>query len=250
MPKIAPLGGEVDWRPNEGTLGIVGVAPWATIDFCRALYHEVRAEKDWHYPRVLLDINTKLPSRGRHFQLGEPDPSPAIAETIKELHKQGATVVVVPCNTAHILYNRWSQGAPVPIPNIVHETMKLAVAHGAKRVTAFVSSSLSASGLYNSAATDHGLVDCPLAPEGNVLVSGLIETVKVHGGWDDDGKVCLDKLLSFLEAKRVDTVLLGCTELSMLAPDLRAQGFVSIDSNLALARAALAQLDLPPGRLK
>jgi aspartate racemase len=102
MPKIKPLGGEVDWPIDEGTLGIVGVAPWATLEFCKVLYTRVLATKDWHYPRVIVDINTKLPSRGRYFQLGETDPSPAIKESISELHLQGATVVVVPCNTAHV----------------------------------------------------------------------------------------------------------------------------------------------------
>ena len=82
MPIIRPPGGDVNWPEDEGTLGIVGVAPWATINFCKLLYGLIKAEKDWHYPRIIADINTKIPSRGRYFQLGETDPSPAIAMTI------------------------------------------------------------------------------------------------------------------------------------------------------------------------
>src|SRR5690348_692419 len=142
MPRILPPGGEVDWPQDEGVLGVVGVAPWATLDFARALYRQVNARKDWHYPRVLLDINTKLPSRGRHLQLGETDPSEAIAATIDELARQGATLAVVVCNTAHILFDRWSRNAPIPILHIIEETVRAAQGAGACKVVALASASL------------------------------------------------------------------------------------------------------------
>ncbi|WP_323018058.1 hypothetical protein [Castellaniella sp.] len=65
------------------------------VGFSGALYSLVPATKDWHYPRVLTDINTKLPSRGRHLDLGERNPAPYIRETIEELAVQGATCAVV-----------------------------------------------------------------------------------------------------------------------------------------------------------
>ena len=63
MPKIEPVNQEVNWNKEEGTLGIVGVAPWATIEFCKSFYSKIKAVKDWHYPRVIVDINSKIPSR-------------------------------------------------------------------------------------------------------------------------------------------------------------------------------------------
>ena len=85
MPTISPPGGDVSLSADEGVIGVVGVAPWATLDFLNALYKRVPATKDWHFPRVLCDVNTKLPSRGRHFELGERDPSPFIKDSIAEL---------------------------------------------------------------------------------------------------------------------------------------------------------------------
>ena len=134
MPRILPENGPVQWSEQEGAIGVVGVAPWATVDFCRAVYSLIDAEKDWHYPRLIVDANSKIPSRGRHLQLGERDPSPFIKLTIEELARQGATVVVVPCNTAHILYERWAVDAPVPVPHIVDVTVEAAIQTGARRV--------------------------------------------------------------------------------------------------------------------
>lgn len=248
MPEIAPPGGAVDWPSDEGAIGVVGVAPWATLDFCRALYAEIHAAKDWHFPRVLLDINTKIPSRGRHLQLGETDPSPAIAATIRELAAQGATVAVVVCNTAHILYDRWATGSPVPVPHIVQETVALAAQQGGRRVTPLVSSSLAEHDLYGREVELAHLECRRLSSEHQRVVSHLIEVIKVQGALDPARQEDAQRLLSALRQDGVDTVLAGCTELSSLAPLCAAVGLKVVDSNVALARAALAQLRLPSDR--
>jgi aspartate racemase len=248
MPQVVPLGGEVDWPSDEGVLGVVGVAPWATLDFCRVLFQDVRAEKDWHYPRLLLDINPKIPSRGRYFDLGEPDPSPAIRASIEELHKEGATVAVVACNTAHILYDRWAPGAPIPVPNIVQETLRAAALKGSERVAALVSKSLSAFDLYGSGAEEHGLVNCALDGPSKEAVATIIQSVKVSGQLSGEAQSSLEVLFEAFGRAAVDTVLLGCTELSILGPLIEERGFAAVDSNQALARAALRLLNLPAAR--
>jgi aspartate racemase len=247
VPRILPPGGAVDWPASEGTLGVVGVAPWATLDFCRALYRAVRAGKDWHYPRVLLDINTKLPSRGRHLQLGETDPSGSIAATIGELASQGATVAVVVCNTAHILYERWARGAPIPVLNIVDETAAAAVDIGARNVVPLVSASLAEHDLYGARLRSSGLDCVRLAESDQRLVGELIESVKVAGGLSRGQAAAVESLLHRLVDTGVDTVIAGCTELSVLEAQCAGAGLRFVDSNESLARAALEHLSLPDG---
>ncbi len=245
MPKIVPPGGEVDWPREEGALGVVGVAPWATLEFCRALYGAVAATKDWHFPRVLLDINTKLPSRGRHLQLGETDPSEAIAETIVELADMGATLAVVVCNTAHILYDRWGKNPPIPILHIIEETVAAAHAAGAAHVAPFVSASLADSDLYGAQADARDLACTRLAGGDQRAVNDFISAVKVAGGLNAEQRASATDLIARLKAARVDTVIAGCTELSVLEPLCTSAGVRFIDSNTALAHAALRRLHMP-----
>lgn len=149
MPGILPFGGQVDWPADQGTIGLVGVAPWATLDFLRVLYSQIMATKDWHLRRVIADINPKLPSRGRHLELGERDRLPYIAEPIKELSAKEATVVVVvPCNTTHVLYDRWARDAPVPVPPIIEATVKAVLSEGARRIATLASRAISRYGIY------------------------------------------------------------------------------------------------------
>lgn len=238
MPRIEPVDDMVSWPQNEGVLGVVGVAPWATIEFCRAFYALIQAEKDWNYPRVLLDINTKLPSRGRHLQLGERDPSPYIAETISELAANGATVAVVVCNTAHILYERWFRNSPIPIINIMDAVIAQAQRHQARHVVTLTSNSLAEYDLYGRKAEAAGLSCHRLNPHYQAFVGNFIEQVKKRGRLADEGQMELKQLLTYLKTQPIDTVLLGCTELSVLRDALQKQGYVVIDSNEALAQAS------------
>jgi len=250
VPALFPAGGEITWPSNEGVLGVVGVAPWATLEFCKIFYQQVAAAKDWHYPRILIDINTKIPSRGRHLQLGEADPSPAIGETIRGLAQRGATVAVVVCNTAHVLFERWSTSLPIPVLNIVEETVRHAATSGASCIATLASKSLVASRIYDNAAERAGLSICDVEPEWQERVNDWIETVKTSGRITSEDKVALGYFIDLLRAKRVDTVLLGCTELSVLQGQLDDAGFRVIDSNYALAAAALAKINTDHRLLK
>ncbi len=242
MPKIDPPGGDVSWPKNQGTLGVVGVAPWATLDFCNVLYKMVRARKDWDYPRVLLDINTKLPSRGRHLQLGERDPSPYIAETIDELASAGATVAVVICNTAHILYEKWAKDRPIPILSIIDETVKLASRSGGT-VVPLVSASMASRDLYGKALEQAGLSVVGVPAEIQAWVGEVIESIKVTGHLGKNDEFGLARLLKFLDdIQGVKTVVLGCTELSRLETAMKSHGHDVANSNKAIALSALSAL--------
>lgn len=244
MPKIKPIGGEVDWSEDEGVLGVVGVAPWATIEFCKIFYTHVKATKDWHYPRVLIDLNTKLPSRGRHFELDEADPSPYIAETIRELYTQGATVVVVPCNTAHILYDSWAREAKLMVLNIVNETLLLAKKAGVKNIVPLVSATLAKHDLYGICAEREEFNCLRLNQEDQILINKTIDEIKQCGVLSDPSLNRLDLLINKLIENEVESVIIGCTELSVLCDQFSDRGLMPVDSNAALAKASLNALGM------
>lgn len=246
MPRVQSIDGAVAWPAGEGTLGVVGVAPWATLDFLKALYGQVAASKDWHYPRVLCDLNTKLPSRGRHLELGERDPSPFIAETITELAAQGASAVVVPCNTAHILYPRWAARSPVPVPSIVDATTHALHEGRARKAAILASTTLYRHGLYQRALGEAGIAPCPLLDEEVVLVADTITAVKTRGGIDQALQPPLERMFARLAHEGVDGVVLGCTELAGLAPLANRHVAVVAESNAALACAALRAIGMTP----
>jgi aspartate racemase len=239
MPVIEPILQEVTWNPNELAIGIVGVAPWATLSFCSELYKLVDAKKDWHYPRLIIDANTKIPSRGRYFDLGETDPSPYIKKTILELQNAGAGVIVVPCNTAHIFYHSWAEGISTPVPHIIDSTVLRATKIGSGTVSVLESLSMRRFGLYKQSIEDAGNTYISLTDKQAKLVSGLISTVKVEGEPSKQDGEKFETLLLALKRQGTDTLILGCTELSIFTSYINRHSLQVIDSNIELARAAL-----------
>lgn len=248
MPRIFPdipnSSTEVIWPENEGCIGVVGVAPWATLDFCRKVYEHIKATKDWHYPRLLVDANSKIPSRGRHLELGERDPSPYIKTTIQELAAAGATVAVVPCNTAHILFDRWAGSTSIQILNIVEETVRQLA--GSNRKAAVLGSTyLAESGLYLRAISATGHSPIALNETEQKMVSRCINELKASPVLSGESKTGLENLANRLHQAEVDSIVLACTELSLISEMSIWEPLQVIDSNQALATAAIRAISKP-----
>ena len=247
MPKIEPSLEDVQWPKNEGTIGVVGVAPWATVDFMARIYENSIASKDWHFPRILVDANSKIPSRGRYFDLGEIDPSPFIAETIDELISAGATAVVVPCNTAHILIDRWSTGAKEQVIDIIEATLKeLNPAKDAKVVT-LGSSHLVRHRTYLAPLESAGFQALAIDAEKQDLVGKIIGEIKVANTLTSETAEQFARVLAEFQKGNVDALILGCTELAQALRCVSNHSFTGkvVDSNAALARAALRAVGAP-----
>jgi aspartate racemase len=224
----------VHWPEDEKILGVLGVAPLATLDFCRRLYDRP-VRKDWEHLRVIMDCNPKIPSRGRFFELGETDPVPFIRKGIADLARRGTAVVAIPCNTAHILYERYSVDANVHLPNIIDITARgasaLTAASGGENVIVLASRHVMAHGLYATAMSRYGLRQVEVESADQELVSQSIEAVKQNGGDEHMRNALLRMLENYSEA---NVVILGCTELSVLLGKAQCQKLI-MDSNKELA---------------
>jgi aspartate racemase len=159
-------------------------------------------------------------------------------------------MAVVVCNTAHILYERWGASPPIPVLHIVDETVRAASSAGARCVAPLVSASLAAHDLYGERAAAIGLPCSRLPPADQSVIDEAIASIKVSGNLGAFGKQAILDLFARLKAEGIDTVLAGCTELSILSGLCTSVGLRFIDSNEALARAALARLGVDEGLLR
>ena len=241
---IYPQNDDVYWPEDEGVIGVVGVAPWATLDFCKKVYELSPAKKDWHYPRIIVDANSKIPSRGRHLELGEADPSPYIHSTIDALADNGATVAVVPCNTAHILYPRWAQNTAVPVIGSVDATISALPDQRSTKVAILSSLYLADSGLYQQGiiAAGHTLISLSKAQQS--VVSDSIAHLKQQPCLDQQRALAFSSLIDSLKQAGTEVVILACTELSLLNLSPVWDGLTVIDSNVELARVSLRAIGI------
>ena len=108
----------------EKVVGILGgMGPEATVDLFRKILAATPAEKDQEHLRIIIDCNSKIPSRPAALLAGGPDPTPLLQATASNLEKAGADFLVVACNTAHAFYGRIVEAVRIPILHIMDETV-------------------------------------------------------------------------------------------------------------------------------
>lgn len=228
-----PQNEEVRWPRDEKIIGVLGVAPVATADFYQRLC-AVPARKDWEHPRVIIDSNPKIPSRGRYLDLGETDPVPFMIRSISDLMRQGAEIIAVPCNTAHILYERYS--APfvdVIIPSIIEITADACLSSRSALVLA--SRNVVRHGLYDRALRSRGIQAIFPDEAGQTLTGRCIEAAKQCAGKDALKK----DMAALIRQSGADCVILGCTELPVLLAGADLGHVSLLDSSQALASRCL-----------
>ena len=235
-----PQSEAVHWPSNEKIIGVLGVAPLATADFFQRLCSRP-TYKDWEHPRVIIDSNPKIPSRGRCLELGETDPVPYIKSGIAALANCGAEIIALPCNTAHIFYDRYTCDSHVYIPNmidVVSEYCSHTHTHTQKCLI-LASKSTVLYGLYQKKLKNFAIESIVPDMHHQDCVSSWIESVKQYRCCDDAAHEMLNLILS----SNADSVILGCTELSLLYKRYEAEVSYAlnkrtvsiIDSNQVLA---------------
>ena len=224
-----PMNDEVNWPKNEKIIGVLGLGPVSTMDFCSRLIHRPM-KKDWHYPRIIIDVNSKIPSRGRYLDLNETDPAPFIRDGIEKLQKMGADFVAVPCNTAHILYDRFVADLSVPVPHIADITAVSLLEKGYSSPLVLCTKMTRDYRLYESTFSRFGLPVRHFPEQG--LITEAIYAVKQSG---DTNKVRHSILQAIERVSGIDVVILGCTELGHIIHANEEIRIPVVDSNHALA---------------
>jgi len=232
-------GGEA--HPLVGVVG--GVGPLATVAFLDAVVRLTEAERDQDHVDLVVLQHATIPDRTAHI-LGtsDEDPGPVMAADAARLERFGAGFVVVPCNTAHHYTAQIEAAVDVPVVSIVGETTAAAVARrpGLRAAGVLATEGTVASGVYQRSLEAAGVRALVPDAAGQAVVTGVI-----YDGVKAGAPVDLPGLLAVAEgllADGAEVVLLGCTELSVVA---EAGGLLDdarfVDSLDALARSTVSR---------
>lgn len=230
-------------RPVLGVLG--GMGPAATVTFLDALQRATPASRDQdHIDSVVLNHCTTPDRTARLQDDSAADPSAYLMGDLELLGRLGADLAVIVCNTAHAFL---PPQLPVPLLSLIEVGARAAVdAAGVPgpRVMLLATDGTRGSGLYQRALEGIGAqVQLPDAAGQAEVMSMIYDGVKA--GVDVPTAEFLD-LVSRLRGE-ADTVLLGCTELSVLAEQAGTELPADvIDAQAALVTEVLATLTSPP----
>jgi len=241
---------------DKKIIGVVGgIGPYAGIDLVRKIFNQTKATCDQdHLPVCMLSVPHSIPDR-TEFLLGKSDVNPALAisEVICTLYKHGASVIGIPCNTAHAvpIFSEIINRIPKEI-KLIHMINEVAEYIKERYPSVVNVGILSTSGthisnVYPNCLSQYGLVGIQVLEE--------IQKCHIHPAvysadygikvWSSpvtaQAKKDLHTGIEYLVGKGVKAVILGCTEIPLALTGDEIKGIPLIDATKVLARALILE---------
>jgi aspartate racemase len=209
-------------------VGIIGgMGPEATLDLMRRVLAKTPAQDDQDHIHLIVESNPKIPSRIAHLIEGTgADPTPELIRIAVNLQRAGAEALAIPCNTAHAYAHSIRRAVNIPLLDMVQLSVdQIASSRRVARVGLLASSAVLATELYTKAFAGHGIAVVHPARQDEVM--SLIRAVK-RGETGSDVQAALARIAAEF-ATRADVLLIGCSELSVIAAGVTAPFVDSLD---------------------
>lgn len=223
------------------TIGILGgMGPQASIRTYELIIdlaiREHGADANDRFPYILL-ANIPVPDL-----IGDTSHQQKTIGMVREsalaLRAAGADFLIMPCNTMH-LFVRDIFADDLPFVSMIESVVMDCLRSGFRKVGILGSPTSLRSGLYQSALESRGIVPIAPAEEKYPTLLTCIQSV-IAGDIQARHIAAIGDLVAELQFAGAEAVILGCTELPLLARELRL-GIPLLDSPLSLARAAAAR---------
>lgn len=156
----------------------------------------------------------------------------------RKLAAAGAEFVICPDNTIHQAFPMLQAQTPLPWLHIAAVVANEAAWRGYRSVAVTGTRSLVESRVYTEALATHS-IEC-LAPEvqERIEIDRIIFEELVNARIEPKSRAYMQRVISGLQRRAADAVVLGCTEIPLLIDDASSP-LPTLDSTRLLARAAL-----------
>jgi aspartate racemase len=221
------MSAQPDIKRRHRVVGIIGgMGPEATVDLMRRVIAMTPVRDDQDHVHLIVESNPKIPSRIAHLIEGVgPDPTPDLIRIAANLQRAGADALAIPCNTAHAYADSIRRAVSIPLLDMVSLTVEEIAASGRTRVGLLASTAVHNTALYARAFSSLGIET--LRPPGQDEVMALIKAVK-RGDTGQQAQAALGRIALHM-ADQVDVLLIGCSELSVIAAGITVPFVDSLD---------------------
>ncbi len=200
-------------------LGIIGgLGPMATAYLLELIINMTQAETDQQHIESIIYNCPWIPDRTQFIlKKSACSPLPAMTEAGQRLAAQEVSQIAIPCITAHYFHKELEEAIGLPIIHAISETAKYLAQRNCKTVGIMATDGTVQTGLFSAEFEKYG-IQCvyPSASCQAYVMDLIYKEVKA-------GKpVSMEKFRQVsqeLFAAGAQTIVLGCTELSMIKRD-------------------------------
>ncbi len=228
--------------------GIIGgMGPEATVDLMQKIIAHTPAVDDVDHVRCIIDNNPKIPSRIKAILGDGEDPGPVMAEMGRKLASYGADFLVIPCNTAHYYYNAVANAVNIPVINMIALVVDTicALSPTLRQIGILGSTTVIKTALYQKSFQERGITVMYPDEDVQAQLFELIKEVK-QGKTGVDSRRKFVSIGEHIREKGAKQVVLGCTELGIIADENFPLPFVDAAEQLALEVIAVAKRGKKP----
>ncbi len=200
-------------------LGILGgLGPMATVYFYEMLTSRTYALCDQDHIDIVISSRASTPDRTAYITgKSTENPLDIMIEESQKLESYGADLIVMPCNTAHYFFDKMQSAVNVPFINIIDETVKYCKNAGFKKIGILATDGTIGTQAYQIRCKEAGIEYEIPSPKMQAKVTELIYDDIKQGKRADMSK--FSEISAELTSKGCQSIILGCTELSMIKRD-------------------------------
>ena len=235
-------------------IGIVGgMGPYAGLDLVKKVFDLTQADQDQeHVPLAMISVPHKIEDRTKFLERQTvTNPGIEISKIVTKLSNQGASIIGMPCNTAHAsdiikeVYNRIPKD--VMFINMIEEVIKFIQKKypNKSKVGVLATAGTIKSNVYNNELMKNNLQPIVLSKkkQGKLVDESIynkdfgIKSISnpVHENVIKNIELAIESLID----KKADVIILGCTELPLAINTKSYNSVPLIDSTLVLAISLL-----------
>ena len=220
------------------TIGIIGgMGPMATVDLYAKIIANTKAACDSDQLHILIDNNTAIPDRSAAILSGGESPLPWMQKSARLLEQMGAELLMVACNTAHYYHKEISEAVSVPVLDMIAITLEECTTRGYTCVGLLSTTGTAQAGVYSrvfAKSSCRCIIPCE---EGQDSVMKSI--YKYKADLKDREPEVIAAVAEQLQKRGAQAVILGCTELPLIALAGSELPLPLIDPTLLLAQKAI-----------
>lgn len=229
----------IDTNKIVGIIG--GMGPMATIDLFSKVVVNTKASTDQEHIHLLIDNNTNIPDRSAHILGSGINPIKELYKSAKRLIDSGASMLAMPCNTAHYYYDELTDMISSNIDkdilfiNMIEETADYLYAHGHRRVFLLGTQGTYKSGIYDQILKKQGIESLNPRETNREII---MECIYNYKGGKRDYTSGIAGILGEASKMNASAIILACTELPLIFKDIKSESTI-IDPSLILAKAII-----------
>ena len=224
-------------------VGLVGgLAPETTIDYYRRIVAAWQAVDPASAPPLVID-SLDVQKVFRLVATDRQALATYLSESVDRLARAGADFVAITANMPHLVFGEVSERSPVPLVSIIATCADEARRRGLRRVALLGTRFTMEASMYPDGMRRHE-IDTVIPNEAErIFIHDHYTGEMIKGIFRDDVRERVIAIVDRLrEAEKIDGVILGGTELTLLLPSETIAGVPSLNTTAIHVDAIVSRL--------